>query len=172
MTDSSTDMTEETARGVVDRIFAGPSPAITIEFQGGEPLANWPVVRFIVDYARTLNKTAGKSLWLNLVTNLSLLDEEKRDWLLKRGVNFCTSIDGPAELHDRNRPYGGGASHETAVRWFKDITERTRRKTFRIDALLTVTRQSLTKYRPGRPSATAPTSSSNSIARPWTGSWN
>ena len=147
MTDASTDMTEETARQVVDRIFAGPSPAITIEFQGGEPLANWPVVQLVVEYARELNKKARKSLWLNLVTNLSLLDEEKRDWLLKRGVNFCTSIDGPAALHDRNRPYSGGASHETAARWFKDISERTKRKTIRIDALLTVTRHSLSQPR-------------------------
>lgn len=147
ITDSSTDMTEETARKVVDRVFESPSPAVTIEFQGGEPLANWPVVKTIVEYAREENKAAGKSLWLNLVTNLSFMDEEKLDWLLARGVNFCTSIDGPAEVHDRNRPWSGGASHDTAVKWFKTISERTKRKTFRIDALLTVTRHSLPKAR-------------------------
>lgn len=145
--DVSTDMTEETARNVVDRIFETPNPAVTIEFQGGEPLANWPVVKFIVEYAREKNKKAGKSLWLNLVTNLSLMDEKKMDWLLKRGVNFCTSIDGPADIHDRNRPWGGGASHDTAVKWFKTINARTKGKTFRVDALLTVTRLSLGKAR-------------------------
>ncbi len=147
MDDASTDMTEETARDVVDRIFESPSPAITIEFQGGEPLANWPVVKSIVEYAQLKNKTAGKSLWLNLVTNLSLMDEEKLDWLLARGVNFCTSLDGPAEVHDRNRPWSGGASHDVTVKWFKAINERTKRKTFRVDALLTVTRLSLGKPR-------------------------
>ncbi|MBI3564071.1 MAG: His-Xaa-Ser system radical SAM maturase HxsB [Elusimicrobia bacterium] len=145
--DPATDMTEETARKVVDRVFESPSRAITIEFQGGEPLANWPVVEFIVEYAREKNKAAGKSLWLNLVTNLTLMDEEKLDWLLARGVNFCTSIDGPADLHDANRPWSGGASHATAIEWFRKIDARTKRKTFRIDALLTVTRKSLTRAR-------------------------
>lgn len=143
MSDRSTDMTEETARTVVDRIFASPGQALTIEFQGGEPLANWPAVKFIVEYAAEKNKTAKKSLWLNLVTNLSLLDEEKLQWLLGRGVNFCTSIDGPADVHDRNRPWSSGASHAEAVKWFKRINEKTKRKAFRIDALLTVTRNSL-----------------------------
>jgi len=147
MSNRSTDMTEETARRVVDRIFESPNSAITIEFQGGEPLANWPVVRFIVDYARRKNRKAGKSLWLNLVTNLSLMDAEKLDWLLRRGVNFCTSLDGPAELHDRNRPFSGGESHAAVSRWFKEIAERTKRRAFRIDALLTVTRRSLKKPR-------------------------
>jgi uncharacterized protein len=146
-TDSSTDMTEATARKVVDRIFESTSPSITIEFQGGEPLANWPVVKFIVEYAREKNKAAGKSLWLNLVTNLSMMDDEKLDWLLERGVNFCTSIDGPADVHDRNRPWSGGASHAAAVKWFKAINDRTKGKAFRVDALLTVTRLSLQKPR-------------------------
>ncbi len=147
MADAMTDMSEDTARKVVDRIFESPSGALTIEFQGGEPLANWPVVKFIVEYAAEKNKTAGKSLWLNLVTNLSLMDDAKLKWLLARGVNFCTSIDGPARLHDRNRPWSAGASHAEATKWFKIIDKKTRAKMFRIDALLTVTRLSLEQPR-------------------------
>lgn len=147
MADAATDMTEETARKVVDRIFESPSSAITIEFQGGEPLANWPIVKFIVEYATEKNKTAGKSLWLNLVTNLSLMDDAKMKWLLAQGVNFCTSIDGPAALHDRNRPWSTGASHAEATKWFKKIDDKTKAKMFRIDALLTVTRLSLSQPR-------------------------
>src|SRR5213079_752073 len=54
------DMSEETARTVVDRIFETTSQGITIEFQGGEPLVNWPVLQFVVEYAREKNRTAGK----------------------------------------------------------------------------------------------------------------
>ena len=147
MNNLSTDMTVETAGRVLDRIFSGPSRALTIEFQGGEPLANWPVVQFIVEDARRRAKESGKTLWLNLVTNLSFMDREKLAWLLRRGVNFCTSLDGPAEVHDRNRPRPDGHAHENAAYWFKEIMGRTRRKTFRIDALLTVTRASLGKPR-------------------------
>ncbi|MBI4677230.1 MAG: His-Xaa-Ser system radical SAM maturase HxsB [Elusimicrobia bacterium] len=147
MNDESCDMSVETARKVVDRIFESSSPAITIEFQGGEPLVNWPVVEFIVQYAHQKNRKAGKGLWINLVTNLSLLDERKLDFLLKNGVNFCTSLDGPEDLHNKNRLFVGGNSYADTVRWFKVIHEKTKRKMFRIDALLTVTRFSLPRYK-------------------------
>ncbi|OGR90687.1 MAG: His-Xaa-Ser system radical SAM maturase HxsB [Elusimicrobia bacterium RBG_16_66_12] len=147
MKDKSSDMSLETARKVVDRIFQSPNPAITIEFQGGEPLANWPAVEFIVDYAREKNQKAGKSLWINLVTNLSLLDDAKLKFLLKHQVNFCTSIDGPGELHNKNRLFVGGDSHADASRWFKKIHKKTAGKPYRIDALLTVTRFSLPRYK-------------------------
>lgn len=143
MKDSSTDMTEETARKVVDRIFETTSGAVTIEFQGGEPLANWPIVKFVVEYARRKNETAGKSLWLNLVSNMSLMDDEKLDWLFERGVNFCTSLDGPADLHDKNRPFAGGASQAVTAKWWKKIRGKTAGRVFRIDALLTTTRLTL-----------------------------
>ena len=147
MKDKSSDMSLETAKKVVDRIFESASAAITIEFQGGEPLANWPAVEFIVGYARKKNKKAGKSLWLNLVTNLSLLDEAKLKFLLKNEVNFCTSLDGPEDVHNRNRLFVGGNSHDGVVRWFKKIDKKTEGKQFRIDALLTVTRFSLPRYK-------------------------
>ncbi|MFI5348093.1 MAG: His-Xaa-Ser system radical SAM maturase HxsB [Elusimicrobiota bacterium] len=147
MKDESSDMSLKTARKVVNRIFETASPSITLEFQGGEPLANWPTVEFIVDYARRKNRKSGKSLWINLVTNLSLLDDAKLKFLLKNRVNFCTSIDGPEELHNKNRLYVGGDSHADAVRWFKVIHKKTEGKAFQIDALLTVTRFSLTRHK-------------------------
>jgi len=138
-----TDMSRETAEKVVDRIFDSTSPALTIEFQGGEPLVNWPVVKFIVEYARKKNRKAGKHLWINLVSNLSLMDDAKFKFLFDNQVNFCTSLDGPADLHDKNRVHAGGSSHAETIRWFKTIYRKTLRKMFRIEALLTVTRFSL-----------------------------
>ncbi len=42
------DMDEKIARKVVDTIFESPSAAITIEFQGGEPLLNWETITYII----------------------------------------------------------------------------------------------------------------------------
>jgi len=188
--DTRFDMTQETAQKVVDTIFQSPSQDLTIEFQGGEPLANWPVVKYIVDYARQKNGSANKKLALHLVTNLSLMDEEKLEWLMEREVHFCTSLDGPEDLHNRNRIYLGGNSHADTVRWWKAIMKRTTGKIFRIDALMTTTRHSLAYPREivdeyvrlgargiylrslspfglGRRSDTPPSSSSISIAGPW-----
>ncbi len=145
MKDRNCDMSLETAEKVVDRIFEASSPSITIEFQGGEPLVNWPVVKFIVTQARRKNRKAKKALWINLVSNLSLLDDAKIDFLLKHQVNFCTSLDGPADLHDRNRILPGRSSHAETLRQYKKIYRKTRRKMFRIEALLTVTRASLAR---------------------------
>ncbi|MCX5796726.1 MAG: 4Fe-4S cluster-binding domain-containing protein [Elusimicrobia bacterium] len=142
-----TDMDRKTAEKVVDRIFESTSQAITIEFQGGEPLVNWPVVKFIVEYARKKNRKAGKNLWINLVSNLSLMDDAKFKFLFDNQVNFCTSLDGPADLHDKNRVFAGGSSHAQAVRWFKKIYQKTLRKMFRIEALLTVTKFSLGRHK-------------------------
>ena len=147
MSNRGCDMSLETARKVVDRIFETTSPAVTIEFQGGEPLVNWPVVEFIVSYARRKNREAGKHLWINLVSNLSLLDDRRLDFLLKNQVNFCTSLDGPADLHNKNRVFSGGDSHARTVGWFKKIYRRTKSKMFRIEALLTVTRASLPRHK-------------------------
>ncbi|MDE2491371.1 MAG: His-Xaa-Ser system radical SAM maturase HxsB [Elusimicrobia bacterium] len=147
MSDKGVDMTPETARLVVDRIFESASPALTIEFQGGEPLANWPVVRFIVEYARAKGAETGTSLGLSLVTNLSLMDDEKLDFLLDNGVGLCTSLDGPADLHNANRLFSGGDSHERTTRWFRRISERAGPGRSRIEALLTVTRRSLPRAR-------------------------
>lgn len=147
MKDHSCDMSLETAEKVVDRVLEATSPSVTLEFQGGEPLANWPVVKFIIESVHRKNRKAGKSLWINLVSNLALLDDEKLGFLLKNRVNFCTSIDGPADLHDKNRVFVGGSSHADVVRWFRQIHKKTAKKTFRIDALLTVTRYSLRRYK-------------------------
>ena len=49
------DMSCDTAEKALELVFRSPSPAIKIEFQGGEPLLNFPLIRFVVERAKTLN---------------------------------------------------------------------------------------------------------------------
>src|SRR5271166_154648 len=56
------DMTEETARRALELAFRSPSPHLKIEFQGGEPLLNFPLVRWITAEANRMNKDHGKDL--------------------------------------------------------------------------------------------------------------
>lgn len=149
--ESKYDMTIETARRAVDFIFSTPAPAITIEFQGGEPLANWPVVKFVTEYARKKEAELGKKTFLALVSNFSMLDEEKLNFLSKNYVGLCTSLDGPEGLHNINRPLPGGNSYQQTVYWIKKIRDEEERKrdagedVYRVSALLTVSKHSL-KY--------------------------
>ena len=141
------DMNRETASRVLDAIFASPADNITIEFQGGEPLLNWPVLEFVVNEAAARTKTFDKKVSLSLVTNLSAMTGERLNFLLKHNVAICTSLDGPADLHDKNRVATGGSSHAQVVKWWKTIKKRTARTKNGPDALLTVTQQSLGRHK-------------------------
>ena len=46
------DLDIPTARKIIDRIAASPAKHLTIEFQGGEPLMNFPVLQEVVRYSR------------------------------------------------------------------------------------------------------------------------
>ncbi len=142
-----TDMTPETAMKAVDLAFESPNPKLTIEFQGGEPLLNWPVVKLIITYAKLKNKGRNKDLHFGLISNFSLLDDSKLDWLAEHQVSFCTSLDGPAALHNKNRTFLGGNSHELVLDRIKAIQAR-RAAGAKLDvpnAICTVSRFSLSQ---------------------------
>jgi uncharacterized protein len=148
MTATHTDMTEAIAEQTVERIFQTTNPNITIEFQGGEPLVAFPIVRRVVDLAREANKTAGKKLEFTMVSNLSLMDDDKLGFLVDNKVQICTSIDGPEHLHDKQRKLPGFSSHGAATRWIKRINEAYAQigldpTLYHVEALLTTTREAL-----------------------------
>ena len=49
------DMTREMADKSLDFVFRSPNPAIKIEFQGGEPLLNFEMVKYVVLEAKKRN---------------------------------------------------------------------------------------------------------------------
>ncbi|MDO8260712.1 MAG: His-Xaa-Ser system radical SAM maturase HxsB [Candidatus Magasanikbacteria bacterium] len=118
------DMTAQTAKEALKMIFDTTSPFIAIEFQGGEPLANWPVVKYIIQEAKKLSERFGKELELRLVTNLNLMTEDKYAYLIDNKVSICTSFDGPKIAHDKNRPACHQPSnYENVVRWSKKFRD-------------------------------------------------
>jgi len=138
-------MSRETAKKSVDMAFSSPSDSIALEFQGGEALLNWPVVRCAIDYALKKNRSAARRLEISVVTNLSLMDEEKFSFLAARGAGICTSLDGPAFIHDANRRWRGGSSYAAAAGWLKKAVARAAPpgKDALPSALMTTTRLSL-----------------------------
>ncbi len=55
--DHSADMTKQTAKNVVKTIFQSPSPCVKIEFQGGDPSTDFPLVKYIIEEAEWQNLT-------------------------------------------------------------------------------------------------------------------
>lgn len=146
-----TDMTPEIADKTVDMILKSTNPYVTIEFQGGEPLVAFATVKHLAESALQKNRDIGKEIEFTMVSNLSLMDEEKLDWLLANKVQICTSIDGPPEVHDKQRKLPkvyGESGHALASSWVKRINERYREMgldetLYHVEALVTTTRDVL-----------------------------
>ena len=98
------DMSKTTAKKVVDMIFMSPSPNIKIEFQGGEPLLNFKIVKYIIEYAEWRNIFNKRNLQFVICTNLTLITDKMLCYLKGHRVYISTSLDGPKDLHNRNRP--------------------------------------------------------------------
>ncbi|MBI4655461.1 MAG: His-Xaa-Ser system radical SAM maturase HxsB [Elusimicrobia bacterium] len=147
---TANNMSWETAKKTLDFVFSTPNPDICVEFQGGEALLNWEVLKSAVEYAGHKNRKFKKNLALSVVTNLSLMDGFKLGFLMKNKVSVCTSLDGPRELHDANRIYFAGSSYNVTVNWLKKILKeaeetKKRRRDCLPSALMTTTKKSL-KY--------------------------
>ena len=135
-------MDEETARKSVDIALQSPARYLSFEFQGGEPLLNFEILQYIVRYAE--QKKGAKTIYYNVVTNLTLLNEEMLDFLMEYNVNICTSLDGDRELHDANRVFRDGSGTFDTVR---SRMEWLRKKGCPANAIQTTTKSSLTRYR-------------------------
>ena len=98
------DMDKSTAKRTVDMMFTSPSPDIKIEFQGGEPLLNFKIVKYIIEYAEWKNLFKKINLQFVLCTNLTLINKDILKYLKKHRVYISTSLDGFKELHNQNRP--------------------------------------------------------------------
>lgn len=143
-----TDMSRDYAEKSVNLALQSTAPRITIEFQGGEPLANFPIVKHIIEYAIEKNRAYGKELEFTMVSNLALMTEEKLDYLIKHKVQICTSIDGPEKLHNKQRILTTGNAYQLAANWIERINKRYIELgldpvLYHVEALLTTTRAAL-----------------------------
>lgn len=133
------DMSPETARRAVDVMFQSPAQALKVEFQGGEPLLNFGIVRLIVEYAETHRARSERSLEFVLATNLGHLSAEQLEFLHEHRILVSTSLDGPGPVHDFNRP--GVEKHDDLVKkiaWVREVLGPDR-----VAALMTTSRRSL-----------------------------
>jgi His-Xaa-Ser system radical SAM maturase HxsB len=139
------DMSVETADRALDLVFRSPAPAIKIEFQGGETMLNFPLVRHIVERAERINLEQHRNLEFVLATNLAVVTDEILAYCAEHRILVSTSLDGPADLHNRNRPRPGGDSHARAVAGIQRARATLGRD--RVGALMTTTQASLGRVR-------------------------
>ncbi len=135
------DMSEETAIRAVELAFRSPSTAIKIEFQGGEPLLNFELIKFIVRQCEAKNRHEGKDLAFVITSNLALADRSILDFCAEHFICISTSLDGPRDLHNANRPRPAGDSYEKATDGIRSAREVLGGD--KVSALMTTTQGSL-----------------------------
>jgi His-Xaa-Ser system radical SAM maturase HxsB len=140
---ASCDMTEATADRAIDFMFCSPSSHLKLEFQGGEPLLNFDMVRYIVERARRREQETGRNVSMVICSNLALISESILQFCEKNNVHFSTSLDGPRDLHNHNRPSAEFDSYERARLGIARVREAL--GVGAISALMTTTQASLSR---------------------------
>src|SRR6266542_2333582 len=98
------DMTAESASRALDLAFRSPATQLKIEIQGGEPLLNFERIEQIVTEAEERARSNGRQVEFVVTTNLACIDDEMLAFFADHDVFISTSLDGPADLHNGNRP--------------------------------------------------------------------
>jgi len=135
------DMTRATAEAALRHVFASPSHQLKIEFQGGESLLNFDLIRWVVQRAEQINRTEQRDLTFVIATNLALVDDAILEFCGQHNIVLSTSLDGPEELHNHNRRRPGQDSWQRAVEGIRRVTDRL--GTDYVSALMTTTDKSL-----------------------------
>lgn len=135
-------MNKEIAKRAVDIALSSPEKTLNFEFQGGEPLVNFEIIKFIIEYAE--EHKGYHIIHYSIVTNLSLLADEILEFCMSRNVGISTSLDGPDYVHNYNRPFiDGSGTFETVSNKIKYL----RTKELNLGAIQTTTKFSLKYYK-------------------------
>ena len=105
---SDKSMPWEIARAAIDAFLSQSklSESRAMSFYGGEPLLNLPLIRQCVSYAQETFPDLPVNF--SMTTNGSLLQDAAGDFLAEHEFIITVSLDGPQDIHDRNRLTQGG----------------------------------------------------------------
>lgn len=98
-----------------DSIFESPARNLTVEFQGGDPLIRFDLVKLAILHISERNSQERRNIRFVVASTLHQLDEEMCRFFASHGVVLSTSVDGPASLHNRNRPIPGRDAYEKTI---------------------------------------------------------
>lgn len=138
---SAFDLADDNAAHAVERLFEWPSHHLTIEFQGGEPLLAFDRIQRITERIVAKNSDHGRHLSFVVASTLHHLDEDRLAFFRKHNFKLSTSLDGPAALHNANRPTNERDSYERTLAGIAAARKVLGHDA--VSALTTITRRSL-----------------------------
>jgi uncharacterized protein len=86
------DMSIDIADKAIDMVFKSPSLAIKIEFQGGEPLLNFDLIKYVVKKAKFVNQAHQRHLDFVIATNLAVVTSDILNFCRDNKVHISTII--------------------------------------------------------------------------------
>ena len=138
------DMNVPTARKSVEMMMKSPSTKITVEFQGGETLLAFNIVKEIILYTKKINEKNEKIINFVLATSLVDINIEQLEFIQEHNIMLSTSLDGPERLHNLNRPINSVNTYEKFKEGFNLSTKFVGNS---ISPLLTLSKSSLTEIK-------------------------
>jgi len=81
---------------------------VNINFFGGEPLMNMPILKYIVK--RLIDSIKNYSIYFSIVTNGMLLSKENMEYIIKNNIRTRISFEGDEFLQEKLRPTVNGKS--------------------------------------------------------------
>ena len=119
-------MSFETAKKAINFLkkHSRERDTVVIGFYGGEPLLEFELIKKCVEYAQT--ELQGKKINYSLTTNATLLTDEIMDYFIEYSFMITVSIDGPKEMHDKERRFADGnrGSFDIVMSNIKRIREK------------------------------------------------
>ena len=135
------DLEDKHADDAVTLLFKWPSKNLTVEFQGGEPLLAFPRIRRITERILSENTKHRKNVSFVVATTLQHLTQEMLEFFATHDFKLSTSLDGPAELHNANRPLATKDSYQRTLSGVAQARDHLGQD--RVSALTTITKRSL-----------------------------
>ncbi len=134
-------MSEDQIDQASDCILAASGTELTVEYQGGDPLLRFDLVERSMARIRSGALSAGKTVHFVIASTLHQLTPQMCDVLKEYGTILSTSIDGPPELHNKNRPVRGRDAYEKTAAGIELARKYLGQDS--VAALMTTTRESL-----------------------------
>jgi len=105
--------------------FTDDKDTLLVDFYGGEPLLSLDLIRYISRELKSFTEARGASYSFSLVTNGALLKRRTAEELAELGLTSVKiTLDGPAEIHNKNRPFKSGVpSFDTLIRNIKETCD-------------------------------------------------
>lgn len=111
-------MTLKEIQDAIDKFLSVAKNPKSVVFFGGEPLMNFPGIKFAIEYIKAIDD----SIKFSMVINGSLCTEEIASFFAKNNVEVIVSMDGPESIHNCSRVYeNGNGTYSEALRGYERL---------------------------------------------------